>query len=70
MPIGPLSEAELLIIFIIILLILGPTKLPLLARSLGDAIREFRKAASGVVEDKTSTAPTRKGEEEEKNEKR
>ena len=47
----PISSGELLIIFIILLLILGPSKLPMLARSLGESIRELRRAALGVVED-------------------
>lgn len=41
---------EWLIIFFILLLILGPSKLPALARGLGQAVREFRKAASGELE--------------------
>ena len=40
---------ELLLILAIILLIFGPKKLPDLARSLGRAINEFRKASSGVA---------------------
>ncbi|MCE4599875.1 MAG: twin-arginine translocase TatA/TatE family subunit [Desulfurococcales archaeon] len=51
MPFG-LQPGELALIFLILLLILGPTKLPALARGLGQAIREFRKAASGVEEAK------------------
>ncbi len=50
MPLGPFSGPELLIIFVIILLLLGPKKLPELARGLGEAIREFRKAAQGETE--------------------
>lgn len=40
---GPL---ELLIIFGVILLLFGATRLPKLAQSMGQAIREFRKSAS------------------------
>lgn len=47
MPIGPFSTAELALIFLVILLILGPSKLPSLARGLGEAIREFRRSMSG-----------------------
>lgn len=50
MPLGPFSGPELLIIFIIVLLLLGPKKLPELARGLGEAVREFRKAAQGELE--------------------
>ena len=42
---------ELLLILLIILLIFGPGKIPQLARSLGEAIREFRKAMQGVSEE-------------------
>ncbi|HIC87307.1 MAG TPA: twin-arginine translocase TatA/TatE family subunit [Aquificae bacterium] len=40
---------ELLLILAIVLLIFGPKKLPELAKSLGKAINEFRKASSGVA---------------------
>jgi sec-independent protein translocase protein TatA len=49
LPIGPFSNAELALIFLVILLILGPSKLPSLARGLGEAIREFRRSMSGEV---------------------
>ena len=51
-PIGPFSEGELLIILLIILIVVGPGRLPQLARTLGEAIREFRKAMSGEYEEK------------------
>lgn len=41
-PMGSLGAPELLIILVIILLIFGGAKLPKLARSLGQAQREFR----------------------------
>jgi len=44
---------ELLIILVILLLILGPSKLPALARGLGQAVREFRKASSGLYDEET-----------------
>ena len=50
MGIGPFQGGELLLIFVVILLLLGPKKLPELARGLGQAIREFRKAAQGIEE--------------------
>jgi sec-independent protein translocase protein TatA len=49
-PIGPSSEGELLIIPLIILIAIGPGRLPQLARALGEAVREFRKAMSGEYE--------------------
>ncbi|GIU84264.1 MAG: hypothetical protein KatS3mg008_1039 [Acidimicrobiales bacterium] len=43
---GGLGTGELLIILLIILVIFGGSKLPQLARSLGQAQREFRKGLS------------------------
>lgn len=42
---------EWVIILLIVLLIFGPSKLPQLARGLGQALYEFRRASQGVVED-------------------
>ncbi len=55
MPLG-LGTPEILIILAIALLILGPTKLPQLARALGQSIREFRKASTGVLEEEEKRA--------------
>jgi sec-independent protein translocase protein TatA len=46
---------ELLLLFIVAMLLFGPQKLPDLAKALGEAIREFKKAASG--EGSTPAAP-------------
>jgi len=40
---------ELLIILVILLLLIGPSKLPQLARSLGQAVNEFKKAMAGEI---------------------
>ena len=45
------QEWLVILIAIAIILIWGPSKLPSLARGMGEAIREFRKAASGVAEE-------------------
>jgi len=37
---------ELLLLLIVALLLFGPNKLPDLARSMGEALREFKKAAN------------------------
>jgi Tat protein translocase TatB subunit len=42
---------ELIIIAIIALIIVGPKKLPDLAKSLGKGFSEFKKATEGVTED-------------------
>ncbi|WP_457567613.1 twin-arginine translocase TatA/TatE family subunit [Desulfurobacterium sp.] len=48
---GGIGTNELILILIITLLIFGPSKLPDLAKSMGKAINEFRKASSGIVDD-------------------
>jgi sec-independent protein translocase protein TatA len=39
-----LGLPELIVIFVVALLIFGPSKLPSLGKSLGEAIRGFKKA--------------------------
>jgi TatA/E family protein of Tat protein translocase len=41
---GGIGMPELIVIFVIALVIFGPKKLPDLGKSLGEAIRGFRKA--------------------------
>ena len=48
---GSFQGLEPLLIFLAILLIFGPSKLPQLARGLGQAIYEFRKASQGITEE-------------------
>lgn len=45
---GRIGPMELIVILIIALLIFGPTKLPQLGRSIGEAIKEFRKGTTEV----------------------
>ena len=49
MDVGP---PELIIILVIVLLLFGSSKLPKLARSIGEASKEFKK---GVTDDVEST---------------
>lgn len=46
---------ELLIIAVIALLIVGPKKLPDLAKTLGKGFNEFRKATDGITDDLKQT---------------
>ena len=46
-----IGGSELLIIFFLILLLFGAKRLPELARSLGQAKKEFQKAAKEVTEE-------------------
>ena len=45
--VSPPGATELLIVLVIVLLILGPKRLPALGRQLGGGIREFRKSIGG-----------------------
>ena len=42
---------ELVVVFIVALLAIGPDKLPSFARKLGTALREFRRASADVTRD-------------------
>lgn len=45
---GRIGFTELLVIFMILLLVVGPSKLPKLAQSMGEAIREFKKGTKNI----------------------
>jgi Sec-independent protein translocase protein TatA len=45
-----IGSGEFLVIAIVLLLVLVPTKVPQLARSLGEAMSELRKAKDGSTE--------------------
>ena len=47
---GNLGLSELLVIFVIALLVIGPKRLPEVARALGQASRAFQKALKGIDE--------------------
>ena len=49
--IGDIGGAELLLIFVLVLVLFGGKRLPDFARGLGRSIREFKKATSGVEEE-------------------
>lgn len=53
--IGSLSTTEIVLIFLVILLLFGARKLPELAKGLGQAMREFKKATR-EAEDSIRTA--------------
>jgi sec-independent protein translocase protein TatA len=48
---GRIGWGELLLILAIVLLIVGARRLPELARSLGEAIREFQRSLKGRGDD-------------------
>jgi sec-independent protein translocase protein TatA len=51
---------ELLIILLILLVLFGGSKLPSLAKGLGQSIREFKKASKDEEEPKPAETETRK----------
>lgn len=51
------GATELLIVLVIVLLILGPKRLPSLGRQLGGGFREFRKSISGSKSDRADDFP-------------
>ena len=54
---------ELLIVLLLVVLIFGSTRLPQLARSIGEAIREFRQNLSGEkAETEAQPEPDKKEE--------
>jgi sec-independent protein translocase protein TatA len=56
---GGLSPAHLLIILVVVLLVIGPGKLPETGAALGRALREFRGAVDG--KDETAMIPSSTG---------
>lgn len=51
-----LGFSEILIILIAALVIFGPNKLPQMGRSVGQAIREFKKATQSITDEVTRAA--------------
>lgn len=45
---GSVGPTELILIFVIALLVFGPKKLPEIGRSVGKALREFKKASDEI----------------------
>ncbi|HEX2272297.1 MAG TPA: twin-arginine translocase TatA/TatE family subunit [Acidimicrobiales bacterium] len=58
-----LGAPELLILLVVVLLLFGATRLPKLARSMGEASREFKK---GVAEGSSADEPQGAAKAEEK----
>ncbi|AMA74431.1 MULTISPECIES: twin-arginine translocase TatA/TatE family subunit [Aneurinibacillus] len=50
----------LILILIIALIVFGPQKLPQIGRGVGDALREFRHSAKGILEESTDIADEKK----------
>ena len=59
MGIGSLGFVEMAVIFVIALIVFGPRKLPELGRSLGSAMREFRRSLNELQREFEEADPTR-----------
>jgi sec-independent protein translocase protein TatA len=55
---GALGGWEILVIFLIVLLIFGPKKLPEMGSAIGKAIREFKNAGKEIQQDITQAVET------------
>jgi sec-independent protein translocase protein TatA len=62
---GQVGVTELLVVLVIALIVLGPKRLPEMARNLGKGVREFRQAISfdSSDDDDDDDARKRDGEE-------
>lgn len=63
---GRIGVSELLIILVVVLIFFGPAKLPALAKSMGQAVSEFRKGTKEISKELEEIA---KDTEEEKSDK-
>jgi sec-independent protein translocase protein TatA len=59
MLLGMLSPLEVIIIIAVILLVLGPSKLPALGEGIGKMLRGFRKEMKAIEQDKQQESERR-----------
>ena len=52
-----LGGSEIGLVFLIILLIFGPSQIPKMARGIGQALREFRKAQREITDEVNQEEP-------------
>ena len=57
---GSLGMPELIVIFVVALVVFGPSKLPELGKSLGEAIRGFKKSVSESDKSSIENSDSRK----------
>jgi sec-independent protein translocase protein TatA len=60
---GQVGVTELLVVLVIALIVLGPKRLPEMARNLGRGVREFRQAIAFDTSDDDDEQRRRDGEE-------
>lgn len=59
---GRIGMSEIILIALVFILLFGARKLPEIGASIGQAIKEFRKASRNTEEDSKSKAASRKDE--------
>ena len=59
---GRIGMSEIILIALVFILLFGARKLPEIGASIGQAIKEFRKASRNTEEDSKSQASPRKDE--------
>lgn len=60
---GRIGVSELLIILAVVLIFFGPAKLPALAKSMGQAVSEFRKGTKEITKEFEELAKDEAAEE-------
>lgn len=55
--VGALEPPHLILVLVIVLVVFGPGKLPQLGKSLGDGIREFRRATDHAAREAPAQKP-------------
>ena len=60
---GRIGMGELLLILAVVLIIFGPAKLPALAKSMGQAVSEFRKGTKEITKEFEELAKDEAAEE-------
>jgi len=56
---GSMSIVHWLIVLFVVVLLFGPRRLPELAKGMGEAIREFKKAVNGADQQKPQITETK-----------
>jgi sec-independent protein translocase protein TatA len=64
---GSIGTQELIIILIIVLLLFGAKRIPEIARSMGQGIREFKKATKDISNEVNSSIQSTDDEHDRKN---
>lgn len=64
---GKIGIGELILILVIVLVVFGPSKLPSLAKSMGEAVRVFRKETQALTKEVEKMADDVDADDKEEN---